>query len=373
LLDSLGDGVLIVDREGVIRALNTRAAALVDGDEQALLGARLAASVRVFEPETQVAIPLARHLDRASDKDEAHVIETCVFSLSRDAAQYSIRLSRIAGNDRSEDSFSVVIADAADAIPASGLRDAILSMVSHELRTPLLHIKGFVSSLLESDIEWDEETRMDFLRTIDREADRLSAMVRDLMDISRMGTGELPLHLEHTDPYLLAYTAVDEASPFLRRHRMTVNVPNSMPKVRMDALRITGVLVNLIENATKYSDEGTEITIEAEERDDDVLFCVTDRGIGIAPDVRSRIFEMFYRVETAGKRPAGTGLGLAVSKAVIEAHKGRIWVESEPGKGSTFKFTLPRSGSKRESAPSSGGTVAGRSGGKRPEKVSAIS
>ena len=98
-------------------------------------------------------------------------------------------------------------------------------MVSHELRTPLLHIKGFVSTLLESDIEWDEETRLDFLHTIDREADRLTAMVSDLMEITRMGSADLPLHLEKSDPYLLAYSALDSASLFIRKHRVIVEVP----------------------------------------------------------------------------------------------------------------------------------------------------
>lgn len=221
------------------------------------------------------------------------------------------------------------------------LRDAVLSMVSHELRTPLLHIKGFVSTLLESDIEWDEETRLDFLHTIDREADRLTSMVSDLMEISRMGSGDLPLHLENAEPYLLAYAALDSASPFAHKHRVIIRVPEHLPKIRVDVLRVMGVLVNLIENATKYSAEGSKIIVDAEEKDGHILFSVTDEGIGIPEDSFGKIFSMFYRGDVGGKHSEGTGLGLAVCKSVLDAHKGEIWVESEVGKGSRFTFSIP--------------------------------
>jgi two-component system sensor histidine kinase KdpD len=131
-------------------------------------------------------------------------------------------------------------------------------MGSPELRTPLLHIKGFVSTLLESDIEWDEPTKLEFLHTIDREVDRLAATVSDLMEISRMGSGDLPLHLEYADPYLLAYAALDSSSLFAHKHRVIIDVPEHLPKIRVDVLKVTGVLVNLIENATKYSEKAQE-------------------------------------------------------------------------------------------------------------------
>jgi two-component system sensor histidine kinase KdpD len=230
------------------------------------------------------------------------------------------------------------------------MRDNVISMVSHELRTPLMHIKGFVSSLLESDIEWDEETKLDFLRTIDREADRLTAMVSDLSKISRLGSSDFPLHLERVDPLRLAYAAVDEASPFLRRHRAIVKAPEGLPLVEVDALRVMGVLVNLIENATKYSPEGSEIVLDATERPSGLVFSVRDHGRGVAANIKDRIFEMFFRAEPGGPGPKGSGLGLAVCKAVVSAHGGEIWVESDGSDGSTFYFSIPFSGDRPKAA-----------------------
>jgi len=166
-------------------------------------------------------------------------------------------------------------------------------------------------------------------------------MVSDLVEISRIGSGDLPLHTEDVAPYMLVFGAMDSASPFAHRHRVVVKVPEDLPKIHVDVLRLNGVLVNLIQNATKYSDEGTPITINAVQQDDSILFSVEDRGIGIPGDSLNRIFNMFYRGETGERRSSGTGLGLAVCKAVIEAHRGTIWAESELGNGSVFNFTVP--------------------------------
>jgi signal transduction histidine kinase len=353
LLNSLPHALLLLDADNRIVAVNDRAAGVLMRRSDAIVGKPVASVLRLSGIGSRSRIDLSPVLQSVRSGAQPEVVEKCFLSAKGVDREVTISLLPASGGAPDSAGVTLVIDDSSTSLPTVQMRDAVLSMVSHELRTPLLHIKGFVSSLLESDIQWDEETRMDFLHTIDREADRLTAMVSDLMEISRMGSGELPLHIESADLYQLSYAAVDEASPFLRRHRVVVNVPETLPHVNIDGLRMIGVLVNLIENATKYSEEKTTITLDAEERGKDVVFSVSDQGPGIPEHLRDNIFEMFFRGQHGKGRPSGTGLGLAVCRAVVEAHHGKIWVESSDD-GSTFYFTMPLSGGRKRRAQQSG-------------------
>lgn len=349
LLDSLPNCIFLVDTEHKVQAANARAVTMLGVDEDEVIGSPIGELLHILELNDNRPLDIAPSLDRALSSGDAELVDAwCDHEADGHREEpHKVAVSIFPSSSGNEsDSVTLVVAHGPFE-QTYRLRDAVLSMVSHELRTPLLHIKGFVSTLLASDIEWDEATKLDFLHTIDREADRLTATVSDLMEISRMGSGDLPLHLELADPYLLAYSALDSSSLFAHKHQVTVDVPENLPEVRVDVLRIAGVFVNLIENAAKYSKEGTRITIGAEEQDGCIRFSVTDEGIGIPKSSYSRIFDMFYRGDLNGKRNSGAGgvsgngLGLAVCKAVLDAHKGEIWVESVVGKGSTFFFTLP--------------------------------
>lgn len=347
LLDSLPECAFLIDADHEVLTANAAAALTFGMPPEEMVGRPLRDVLAVLTNGDGSKLNIDAPIARSLSTDEAELLDGWLSGDAPDAGNGGGNLRKVAitvlpqhaGGD--EEMVTVIVGGEAVRQPY-GLRDAVLSMVSHELRTPLLHIKGFVSSLLESDIEWDEDTRLDFLHTIDREADRLTSMVSDLLEITRMGSGDLPLHMENADPYLLAYAAIDSASPFVRRHRVLVEVPEDLPKVYIDVLRLTGVLVNLLENAAKYSEEGSRITIGAETGQDAVTFSVSDHGVGIPEEAHDRIFSMFYRGEFGGKKSSGTGLGLAVCKAVVEAHGGDIRVESQVGKGSTFRFTVPR-------------------------------
>jgi PAS domain S-box-containing protein len=225
------------------------------------------------------------------------------------------------------------------------LRSQFLANISHELRTPLTSIKGFVSTLLRTDVKWEEEDRRDFLETIDREANRLTRLISDLLDISRLDAGALKLDRDVYHVSEILDSIQGNLESITAKHSLEVIVPDKLPPVYVDETRIGQVMTNLIENATKYSEEGSQITIEARHSGDEITVSVADKGAGIPPEFLEKLFDRFYQVEDiATGRKKGTGLGLSISRGIVEAHGGRIWVESRLGAGSKFSFTLPVAG-----------------------------
>ncbi len=222
------------------------------------------------------------------------------------------------------------------------MRSEFLANVSHELRTPLSVIKGSANSLLQPDVIFDEQTRRDFLASIDRDADTLTRLVDDLLMISRLEAEALEVRKK---PHRLAEVIVgikDRLDSLTARHNLRIRIPEGLPPVPIDDGRIGEVLTNLVENAVKFSDDNTTIIIEAKLSGKEVTVSVTDEGIGIPPELHQKIFERFFQGEgrKAGRRK-GTGLGLAICRGIIEAHGGKIRVESTPGRGAKFSFTLP--------------------------------
>lgn len=230
---------------------------------------------------------------------------------------------------------------------ADELRQALLSSVTHDLRTPLAAIKASAGSLLQPTIEWDPEERRSFLMTIDREVDRLNRLVGNLLDMSRIEGGALRPHMDWYDLAELAREVLDRLQPLLAGRRVEVVAPDDLPPIEMDYLMIDQVLTNLIENAAKYSPPDSPIIVRIAPVAGAQRTCVIDHGRGIPDQERERIFDKFYRLDrpVAGSGQnagvAGSGLGLAVCKGLVEAHGGRIWVEPTPGGGATFCFELP--------------------------------
>ena len=224
----------------------------------------------------------------------------------------------------------------------NALRTELLANVSHELRTPLAAIKGFASTLLQPDVAFDDETLRDFLQTIDKEADRLNHLIEELLVMSRLDTGALEVRRELHGLSEVVDSVKDRLYALTSRHRLRILLPRTLPPVAIDDNRIGQVLTNLVDNAVKYSAEGTQIMLEAQPDGKGIIVSVTDEGVGIPPELHEKIFERFYQVEdpVLGHRE-GTGLGLCICRGIVEAHGGRIWVESEPGKGSKFSFSLP--------------------------------
>jgi two-component system sensor histidine kinase KdpD len=220
------------------------------------------------------------------------------------------------------------------------LKSALLSGVSHDLRTPLASIKASVTSLLDDSVAWDAETRRDFLTAIDEETDRLTLMVSNLLDLSRIEGGALRPQKDWYDVDELIADVQSRLATSAASHPMNVVVEPNLPLLYFDYVEIAQVLINLIENAVKYTPAGTPITISARRAPGEVEFAVHDEGPGIPLHQQSRLFEKFYRASTATAAP-GSGIGLTIVKGLVEAHGGHVSVESEPERGTTFRFTLP--------------------------------
>jgi NtrC-family two-component system sensor histidine kinase KinB len=227
---------------------------------------------------------------------------------------------------------------------AERLKDEFLSMVTHEIRTPLHHIKGFATTLLQTDVVWDVETQRDFLGSISREADRLSDLVEKILDLSRLEARTLPVEREWNQVGDLIEGALQRRGSLLADHPIELQLDAGLPALFVDGREFEVVLANLIENAAKYSGEGTPIGIRVALQAGQAILSVSDQGIGIPVEHRERIFERFYRRPEAGRRPPGTGLGLAICQRIVTAHGGRIWVDSEPGQGACFHVSLPTEG-----------------------------
>ncbi len=227
----------------------------------------------------------------------------------------------------------------------SRLRSELVSNVSHELRTPLGLIKAAGTTLLAEDVEFDRETQRMLLHGIDEETVRLEHIVNNLLDLSRMEQQRLHLTRLPTDLSQLSRKVLQGmqiSKPDHPRYTFVHQFPGEPLIVSVDSQRIEQVLRNLLTNALKYSPQGGIILIRGRRDQEHLLIAVSDHGIGIAPDEWDKIFERFYRVDNETSRQVGgTGLGLAISRGIIEAHGGRIWVESQPGVGSTFYISLP--------------------------------
>jgi signal transduction histidine kinase len=228
---------------------------------------------------------------------------------------------------------------------ADRLRSEVMATLSHELRTPLAAIKGYSTALLMEDVAWPEEKRREFLHLIDEECDNLQAMINDILDSSLFDVGQL---LIERQPVRLPHLAREIADEMQRRsdlHRLVVDVPPDCPIVDVDPRRIKQVFRNILDNAIKYSPHGGLVMIRGEARPADVVISISDQGVGISPEDLIPLFEKYFRVKSpTGYHVAGTGLGLPVARAIVEAHGGRIWAESKVGQGTTLYFSLPRTG-----------------------------
>lgn len=226
---------------------------------------------------------------------------------------------------------------------AEELKQTLLSVISHELKTPVSIIKGYAGTLAREDADWDKQTLADGLSIIEEEADRLDRLITNLLDASRLQAGGLKLQLSYLNLADMTTAAVEKLQTTTTRHTFSVEFPAGFPPVKGDFERLQEVLTNLLGNAIKYSPEGGLIKVWGTPGDGHtVRLYVSDEGIGIPPAEQERIFDRFHRVDNRlARQTPGTGLGLFLVKAVVEAHNGKVGVESAPGQGSTFWIELP--------------------------------
>ena len=224
---------------------------------------------------------------------------------------------------------------------AEELKSTFISIISHELKTPLALIKGYVSTLRREDVRWDRNIVHDSLQIIEEETDRLGGLVENLLDASRLQAGGLPVKSSDVMLPDLARWVAERMQTQTQNHSIVVDFPPDFPIILADETRLSQVLNNLISNAIKYA-PGGEIRISGQIRPEIVIVCVSDEGPGIAAGDIPYVFDRFYRAPDAARQTKGAGLGLFLSRAIIEAHGGKMWVDPEMGKGARICFSLPR-------------------------------
>lgn len=324
VLEQLTDGVLIADADGRVRFANPALCKLFganDPTQQSV--AQVVRSHQLIEAW------------KRCQQTRQMQIESVELSTRKQHLQVIII------PDKHEGGSLLLAQDLTQVRKLETVRRDFISNVSHELRTPLASLKALTETLQNGALS-DPEAGPRFLERIHTEVDTLTQMTQELLDLSRIESGQVQLNFESVAPRKLIYSAADRMKAQVERANLKLNVrcEDGLPEIRGDRTRLEQVLVNLIHNAVKFTKPGGAITLRAESATGGVCCVVQDTGIGIPSESLTRIFERFYRVDSS-RSGSGTGLGLSISKHIIEAHGGRIWVDSEEGRGSTFTFLLP--------------------------------
>ncbi len=253
-----------------------------------------------------------------------------------------VSYSPLFGGDGNLVNIIVTLVDITRYREAEELKSTFISVISHELKTPVSLIKGYAGTLARDDVIHDPEFVRESAQIIVEEADRLTELIDNLLDASRIQAGALSLDIQPLDFAELARKAAERFGAQTDSHQIVLDFPADLPPVMADDKRLRQVLDNLINNAIKYSPKGGRITIGARNEGARVLAFVKDEGVGIPHEDQEAIFERFYRVDSSLRRSTqGAGLGLFLVKAIVQAMGGDVWVKSEPGKGAAFYFTLP--------------------------------
>ena len=340
ILESVADGVLVTDGEGRIILFNAAAERLLGQPRENVLGHTLRAITHQLGLDEAAWDTAFRRWAYVQTDAEMDCMEQRAVVGER---TLSIRLSPVYMGPR----FLGVVAifhDITKEVELNRAKSEFVSTVSHELRLPMTSIKGYTDLLMLGTAGPLTDQQREFLRIIKSNADRLSLLVNDLLDISRMETGRLKLDI---GPFAIGGIIAQVVNAFreraeAKRISLSAHVPADLPLARGDPKRIEQVLTNLVGNAINYTPEGGTVTIQVQSVGDYLQVDVADTGIGIPPEEQEKIWERFYRVDhPLVTRQIGTGLGLPIVKSLVEMHGGEVWLESAVGKGSTFSFTLP--------------------------------
>ena len=333
VLARVGDGVFLVDRDGVVRLWNPAAEAITGLRADAVCN-RLAQDSIPGWPAIAARVPVAR---RPGDADDASSAETVPLEVDGREVWLSIVGVTLA------DGIVYAFRDVTRERRLEELRAQFVATISHELRTPLASLHGAAMTLLEREHELSDVTRHELLDMIAVQGKRLADLVEEILVTGQLDSGSLRVVSEPFDPEALVWTAASAAR--LRvgdDRRIDVSIPALLPKVEGDPERTHQVLANLVDNAIKYSPEGGRIELSVEVDDHRARFSVRDEGLGIPLGEQKRIFEKFYRLDPDHRRGiGGSGLGLYICRELVRSMDGRIWVDSDPGKGATFVFELP--------------------------------
>jgi len=343
IIENSGDGVMILGPDRMIQTWNRALTGLTGVPAEEAIGRPCYEVLNLHNRQSVSVCHTACPLVRPPEDGRLYAEGD---TLRADGIRVSLADNYSPQYDEEGNLVSVIanVRDVSRLREAEELKNTLLSVISHELKTPVSIIKGYAGTLVRQDADWDRETLAEGLSIIEEEADKLNELINNLLDASRLQAGGLKLEFSYLELPSLAEKSVEKFRTQTDRHTFSVDFPPDFPPVRGDFERIREVLSNLINNAIKYSPGGGLIRVGGRVDQDEIQVCVSDEGIGIPSTEQERIFDRFARVDNSLTRQMpGAGLGLFLVRAVVEAHGGRVWVDSRPGQGSTFCFTLPLS------------------------------
>lgn len=346
VLSEMVEGVLVLDRVGRVLLVNPAMERMLGCRAEEAIGHRWIEVVRQHDLNELIAAVLTRGEPMAAEiaLDEPDGKQRS--SVTREGARtYAVQGSVARRPDATDDERRSVFVfhDVTALKRLERVRSDFIANVSHELRTPLTSIIGYLEALLDG-AQDDAGRREEFLRTMKAHADRLNALVADLLQLSQIESGEYRWRRETVDVAELARRSTELVAPLARRKQITLRGPDQTTGIEItaDPEKLTEVLLNLLDNALKYTEDGGTVEVTVESGGGMAVIRVSDTGLGIPPADLERIFERFYRVDRARSRAlGGTGLGLSIVKHIVDAHGGTVAVDSRLGRGSTFTVRLP--------------------------------
>jgi len=339
VIESVYAGIVMVHTNGRIMQMNSSARTMLGVDPNERLAGDYATTIKHESVQTVLKTALDESteiqeeisLPAPGDEDEERI--------------YQVQTAMVRGEDQAVIGVVAIFNDITEIRSIERMKTAFVSTVSHELRTPLTSIKGFISTLIQ-DAEgfYDKDTVHEFYTIIDQECDRLTRLISDLLNVSRIEAGRaLDLNPRPVQLSELVDKVVAAQKSYTSKHEFAIDMEPDLPVIVADMDKVDQILTNLTSNAVKYSPNGGIITVSGRKSDGMVRLSVTDQGTGIPKEHLDRIFDRFHRVDNRDTRKVGgTGIGLYLVKHLVEAHGGKIWVESEVGKGSSFIFELPK-------------------------------
>ena len=325
------DGIVMTNLGGIVQSANAAALALFDAKAAQVIGRTFAEFVRHHEI-----------IDLWQKCSEGNAAVTNIVEIGRGGLFLQVSVTPLTENEQ-QSGFVIILTDLTAVRRLETVRRDFISNISHELRSPLAALRAVIETLQDGALD-DRPAAVRFLARAEGEIDALTQMVEELLELSRIESGRVPLQLATVTVEQLVQAPYERMLPQAKRNglELVVNVSAEVPPVFVDAPRIQQVLTNLLHNAIKFTPENGQITIAAKQKEEKVQLSVSDTGSGIPAHALPRIFERFYKLDTARTRSSGgTGLGLAIAKHIVQIHGGEIWATSKFGKGSQFNFTLP--------------------------------
>jgi PAS domain S-box-containing protein len=339
LIQSLQDGLILSNLSGAVVYANRRVAELADLTPEELAGAPIDRVLSRILDKSSNAEGIRNNVDNLQEHKYDRRVELALLVLGRTV---HLRLDTFDVTDTNDIPIGrgLILHDITADYELDRMKSNLVSTVSHELRTPLAAIKGYATTLLAKDVEWDQASQQEFLSIISDESDRLSNLVNNLLDLSRIEAGSLMLSRDKCDLGDLIQRAARRAQ-LQRGNRFEVQIEARLPALFADRPRLETVLRNLIENSVKYAGEHATIRVDVSKQGEQIVFRVSDDGPGIPDDESQRIFESFYQVNASlAHISSGAGLGLAICQGLVRAHGGEIWVEKQQ-QGARIAFSIP--------------------------------